>query len=93
MVYVQDPNVRLIRELKAEIHRLKAIISASNLVGPAYYDNTACMQMKLSSQSDVGHEEARSLLSEDIHKKEEQVSTSVIYSDNPYQCCLMMDYR
>ena len=46
MVYVQDPNVRLIRELKAEILRLKAIISASNLVGQAYCDNTACMQMK-----------------------------------------------
>ena len=30
--YLQDPNVRLIRELKAEIQRLKAIITASNLV-------------------------------------------------------------
>lgn len=30
--HLQDPNVRLIRELKAEIQRLKAIITASNLV-------------------------------------------------------------
>lgn len=46
MVCVQDPSVRLIRELKAEIERLKAIISASNLVGSTFGDNTACMQMK-----------------------------------------------
>ena len=32
-IYIQDPNVRLIRELKAEIKRLKMIIEDGNLVG------------------------------------------------------------
>ena len=59
----QDANVKLIRELRNEIKRLKAIIVAAKL------DDSELMV------------ESKSVLAENIHKKEEMVNIDVRF------CC------
>ena len=62
--------------MKAEIQRLKAIITASILVSLVSFVQYDVIQpsYNLSIKSDIEQGGAKALLSEDIHKKEEQVS-------------------
>jgi len=56
----EDPNVKLIREMRTEIQRLKSIIASGNV-------DSSTEEKRLQSSKSIS-------LAEDLHKKEEQVA-------------------